>query len=102
MLAYLTFEITSLNDFCNAVKAGGLSLVRMFGIARLAITGGMLAGWLLGFGSSLLPPGVPPVPVAVALSLIHICNPSLQRRPRPTRTRPVAKRRRRQAVAGFR
>ena len=48
MLAYLTFEITSLNDFCNAVKADGLSLVRMFGIARLAITGGMLAGWLLG------------------------------------------------------
>ena len=72
MLAYLTFEITSLNDFCNAVKAGGLSLVRMFGIARLAITGGMLAGWLLGFGSSLLPPGVPPVPFAVALGAVAL------------------------------
>ena len=72
MLAYLTFEITSLNDFCNAVKAGGLSLVRMFGIARLAITGGMLAGWLLGFGSSLLPPGMPPVPFAVALGAVAL------------------------------
>lgn len=72
MLAYLTFEITSLNDFCNAVKADGLSLVRMFGIARLAITGGMLAGWLLGFGSSLLPPGVPPVPFAVALGAVAL------------------------------
>lgn len=55
MLAYLTFEITALNDFVNAVKRRGLSLVRVLGFARLAITGGILAGWALGYATTLMP-----------------------------------------------
>ncbi len=44
-LAYLTFEVTALNDFCTAAKSRSLSLVRTFCVARGAITAGMLLGW---------------------------------------------------------
>lgn len=44
-LAYLTFEVTALNDFCTAAKSRSLSLVRTFCAARVAITAGMLLGW---------------------------------------------------------
>lgn len=52
LVGYLTFEIFALNDVCNAVKARGMSLLRTMGIARFAISIGMLAGWFIGcFGS---------------------------------------------------
>lgn len=44
-LAYLTFEVTALNDFCTAAKSRSLSLVRTFCAARGVITAGMLLGW---------------------------------------------------------
>ncbi|MEG0418450.1 helix-turn-helix domain-containing protein [Gordonibacter sp.] len=72
MLGYLAFEITALNDFCNAVKARGLSLVRVFGTARFAITAGMLSGWVLGYAASFLPPIIPPVHFAVAVIAIVV------------------------------
>ncbi len=46
MLGYLMFEITALNDFCIAAKAQRLPLVKTFCGARLAITGGLLLGWV--------------------------------------------------------
>ncbi len=54
-LGYLMFEITALNDFCTAAKSRNRSLVRTFSSARIAITIGLLAGWVItacvhGFG----------------------------------------------------
>lgn len=53
-LGYLTFEILALNDICNAVKLNSLSPIKTFGIMRIAITVGMLIGWLLGIASPYL------------------------------------------------
>ena len=70
MLAYLTFEITALNDFCNAVKVRGLSLVRVLGFARLAITGGILGGWSIGYATTFLP--LDPTLVAMAVGIVVV------------------------------
>ena len=51
MFGFLTFEILSLNDFCNAVKTNDASLVRAMTGARVASSAGMLAGW--GVGTAL-------------------------------------------------
>lgn len=48
MFGFLTFEILSLNDFCNAVKTNDASLVRAMTGARVASSAGMLAGWGIG------------------------------------------------------
>ena len=58
-LGYLMFEITALNDFCTAAKSLNRSLVRTFSSARIAITIGLLAGWVItacvhGSGSTAL------------------------------------------------
>ena len=54
-LGYLMFEITALNDFCTAAQSRRGSLVRTFCSARIAITTGLLGGWIVnvcihGFG----------------------------------------------------
>ena len=71
-LGYLMFEITALNDFCTAAKSRHRSLVRTFGSARIAITVGLLAGWVttagvhgFGFNGSSLA-------VCCALSILGI------------------------------
>ena len=46
-LGYLMFEITALNDFCTAAKSRNGSLIRTFCGARIAITTGLLLGWLV-------------------------------------------------------
>lgn len=46
-LGYLVFEVTALNDYCIAAKSRALSLIRTFSTARIAITGGLAAGWIL-------------------------------------------------------
>lgn len=48
MLAYLMFEVSALNDFCNAAKQRNVSLVRMFCYARCGTTLGLIAGWSIG------------------------------------------------------
>ena len=75
MLAYLTFEITALNDFCNAVKVRGLSLVRVLGFARLAITGGILGGWSIGYATTFLP--LDPTLVAMAVGIVVVAASTL-------------------------
>lgn len=70
MLGYISFEINALNDFCNAVRAQKLSMIRTFGIARLAITGGMLTGWILGSCSRYLPKDISAIQCEVALAFI--------------------------------
>lgn len=61
MAGYLLFEILALNDFCNAVKIRGLDTIRVLGIARLGISCGMLAGWMLGIVSTSIANAVPPI-----------------------------------------
>lgn len=46
-LGYLMFEITALNDFCTAAQSRRGSLVRTFCSARIAITTGLLGGWVV-------------------------------------------------------
>lgn len=72
MTAYLTFEILILNDFCNAIKMNDLPPLRTFGIARFAITAGMLAGWLIGLGTTMLPAPLSPIAMAVAIGAVVI------------------------------
>lgn len=72
MTAYLAFEILILNDFCNAIKMNDLPPLRTFGIARFAITIGMLLGWLLGMATATLPPLLPPVAVAVGAGIVVV------------------------------
>lgn len=66
MLAYLSFEMMSYNDYCNVVKTNGYSLVRSMGMVRLSASVGILAGWIAGFGFALaLPSSFPTTWVAV-------------------------------------
>lgn len=58
-LGYLSFEVLALNDYCNIVHAGRAALLRSMAVARLAISAGMAAGWLVVFA----------MPVAVAPGL---------------------------------
>lgn len=67
--AYLVFEILALNDLCNKVKLQGLSVVSVLGVARAAITLGMLCGWLLGLFTHLMSPVVDPLLFDVAISV---------------------------------
>ncbi len=69
MTAYLTFEILIPNDFCNAIKMNDLPPLRTFGIARFAITAGMLLGWLIGIATTNLPEFLPPLAVAVGVGM---------------------------------
>lgn len=70
MTAYLTFEILILNDYCNAIKMNDLPPLRTFGIARLAITAGMLAGWLIGMATTTLPFPISPIALVVGIGAI--------------------------------
>lgn len=51
-LGYVLFELLVLNDCCNVVKANDSSLLRVMAAARLAITVGMFAGWLVVFAAA--------------------------------------------------
>lgn len=61
MAGYLLFEIMALNDFCNAVKIRGLNTIRVLGIARLGMSCGMFAGWMLGIASAAVADMLPPI-----------------------------------------
>ena len=66
MLAYLSFEMLSYNDYCNIVKTNGYSLVRSMGLVRLSASVGILVGWVAGFVLAwALPDGFPASWVAV-------------------------------------
>lgn len=69
MSAYLVFEILALNDLCNKVKLQGLSAVSVLGVARAAITFGMLCGWALGLLSYFISSVVYPFVFEVAISV---------------------------------
>ena len=56
IVGYLMFEVLALNDYCNLVKVNDSSLFSTMALGRLAISIGMLGGWLIGFfcaGASL-------------------------------------------------
>ena len=78
MLAYLSFEMLSYNDYCNVVKTSGYSLVRSMGLVRLSASVGILLGWVAGAVLSwLLPVDVPTVSVAVAGLLVVLAASTL-------------------------
>lgn len=78
MLAYLSFEMLSYNDYCNIVKTNGFSLVRSMGLVRLSASVGILAGWIAGFGlACALPDGFPISWVAVFGLLVVLGAPTL-------------------------
>ncbi|MCB6567533.1 hypothetical protein LI169_20990, partial [Desulfovibrio desulfuricans] len=52
------------------VKVRGLSLVRVLGFARLAITGGILGGWSIGYATTFLP--LDPTLVAMAVGIVVV------------------------------
>lgn len=70
MTAYLAFEILILNDYCNAIKMNDLPPLRTFGIARFAITAGMLSGWLIGMATTTLPPFVSPIAFVAGIGAV--------------------------------
>ena len=66
MLGYLMFEITALNDYCIGARSQEQSLVKTFCIARMAITVGLLSGWV---ASAAIDASAAENPLAVACAL---------------------------------
>ena len=67
MLGYLLFEMLALNDLCNDVKLYSLSPLEVFGVIRIAITCGMVIGWLIGTASPIAAPLLPPLSLIVTI-----------------------------------
>lgn len=68
-LGYVLFELLVLNDCCNMVRANDSSLLRVMAAARLAITVGMFAGWLVVFVAASLVGVQPVIAMLTALGL---------------------------------
>lgn len=72
-LGYLVFEITALNDFCIAAKTRHLSLIRTFCTARIAITCGLMSGWIIFLSLRALGVTSPfAVSIGIALTVIAL------------------------------
>ena len=71
-LGYLAFEVLALNDYCNLVQADDSSLFGTMAFARLAISVGMAAGWLAGYGAYLVVPEGSYVPVMATAALFVV------------------------------
>lgn len=68
-LGYVLFELLVLNDCCNMVRTNDSSLLRVMAAARLAITVGMFAGWLVVFAAASLAGTHSVIAVLTALGL---------------------------------
>ncbi len=71
-LGYLAFEVLALNDYCRLVQADDSSLFGTMAFARLAISVGMAAGWLPGYGAYLVVPEGSYVPVMATAALFVV------------------------------
>ena len=54
MLAYLLFEVLSLNDYCNVAKTNDSFLLRSMTVVRLCASAGIFLGWCTGFAIAWL------------------------------------------------
>ena len=76
MIAYLFFEVLSLNDYCNVAKTNDSFLLRSMIVVRLCASAGIFLGWYAGFVITWLNNSeiAPEVLVAVGLVCVVVAS----------------------------
>ena len=72
MLAYLLFEVLSLNDYCNLVKTNDSSLLSSMAVVRLCASVGIFLGWLADYFATHIAHGALPPAIVAALCLVLV------------------------------